>query len=208
MIQYLTGATGTYLETGIAADHNIGLMIQPGNGYYRRLAHYSAWGADNGAFSRTRVFDPAAFRRMLHRPELAASSSTCLFVAAPDVLFDAAATLQALPYWSDAIRSVGLPVALVAQDGLEVLLPRLNWSLFDVLFVGGTTAWKLGNQARSCVLHALRRDKRVHFGRVNSYKRLATANALGAHSADGTFLAFGPRTNVPRLLHWLKRLNE
>lgn len=46
-------------------------------------------------------------------------------------------------------------------------------------------------------------DRWVHMGRVNSKKRLDTARAMGCDSVDGTYLTFGPDTNLPRLLSWL-----
>lgn len=71
-----------------------------------------------------------------------------------------------------------------------------------VLFLGGTTEWKLGPVAASiCARHSA--DRWCHMGRVNSRRRLNHARAIGCHSADGTFLTFGPDTNLPQLLSWL-----
>jgi hypothetical protein len=42
-------------------------------------------------------------------------------------------------------------------------------------------------------------------GRVNSQKRFSYAQSIGCDSADGTFLAFGPTQNLPRLLSWVGR---
>ncbi len=50
--------------------------------------------------------------------------TVCLFVAAPDVVADAEATLDLFGGWRREIASQGLPVALVAQDGLESLKYR------------------------------------------------------------------------------------
>lgn len=43
-------------------------------------------------------------------------------------------------------------------------------------------------------------------GRVNSGRRLRTAAWFGADSVDGTYLAFGPDTNLPRIQGWLDHL--
>jgi hypothetical protein len=40
-------------------------------------------------------------------------------------------------------------------------------------------------------------------GRLNSRRRLRHAAAIGCHSADGTYLAYGPDKNLPKLLGWL-----
>lgn len=44
-------------------------------------------------------------------------------------------------------------------------------------------------------------------GRVNSLRRLRLAQAMGCDSADGTYLAYGPDRNLPRLLGWLREIN-
>lgn len=131
----------------------------------------------------------------------------CLFATAPDVLGDAAGTLARSEPWTGPMRAwFGLPVALVAQDGLERL--DVPWSDLDVLFIGGSTEWKLGTAARGLVAEAKARGKRVHMGRVNSLRRLRYAEAIGCDTADGTYLAFGPDLNLPRVLGWSRSVND
>jgi hypothetical protein len=208
VIRYLTGATGLYLEGGLSFERDIGLMIQPGNNYHGRVQHYPVWAADNGAFSSRRSFDAAKFRAMLAQGNLDFWRDTCLFVAAPDVVGDARATLRRFPEWAREIRDLGFPVALVAQDNLECVLEDVPWDLVDVLFVGGSTEWKINIGAEICVDYARALGKRTHMGRVNSCKRLTLANSWGVDSADGTFLAFGPRKNLPRLLRWFTKCQK
>ncbi len=43
---------------------------------------------------------------------------------------------------------------------------------------------------------------------MNSRKRLAHAIVVGAETADGTYLAFGPANNLPLLLGWLADLKQ
>jgi len=156
------------------------------------------WCADNGCFADK--WDEQAWWKFLvknaHRAE------TCLFAVAPDVVGDAAATLERSAPWLPKIRALGYPVAFVAQDGLELLTPP--WEDFDVLFIGGTTDWKLGEYVRLLVSEAKRRGKWVHMGRVNSERRYLYAAAIGCDSADGTFLTYGPEANLPRLLAWTR----
>jgi hypothetical protein len=47
------------------------------------------------------------------------------------------------------------------------------------------------------------RGLHVHMGRINTHRRPRYAAAIGCHSADGTYLAYGPDKNLPKLLHWL-----
>lgn len=217
MIKYLTGSTSAAVAE-LAHEHGIGLLVQPGNRYDLQVQDYPAWAGDNGVFTKTAGgFSPERFRAMLARPNLRAYADRCLFVVAPDVLHvrddgsvigDAAGTLAQFAAWSREIRAAGFPVALVAQDGLETMLDAVEWDLVDVLFVGGSTEWKLSDAARKCVAEAKRRGKRTHMGRVNSYKRLALAESWGIDTADGTFLKFGMRTNIPRLLAWFSKLRN
>lgn len=66
-----------------------------------------------------------------------------------------------------------------------------------------TTEWKLGKAAADLANQALSHGKWVHMGRLNSGKRFKYArDVVGCHSSDGTFLAFGPDTNLPRLYRW------
>lgn len=158
------------------------------------------WCADNGAFSDK--FDERTWWRFLNKH--AHDAATCLFATAPDVVGDAVATLERSRPWLPRIRELGYPAALVAQDGLENL--PVPWDEFDVLFIGGSTEWKLGAAARELVAEAKRRGKWVHMGRVNSEKRWRYADAIGVDSCDGTILTRGPKVNLPRVLAWT-RLN-
>lgn len=123
-----------------------------------------------------------------------------LFAVAPDVVGDAEATLTRSAEWLPIIRDLGFPAAFAAQDGLEHL--DIPWDEFDVLFIGGSTEWKLGPAARRIVLQAKQRGKHVHMGRVNSGKRLEYATAIGCDTADGTKITFGPDINLPIVLGW------
>ncbi|MDX2874466.1 hypothetical protein [Streptomyces ipomoeae] len=130
----------------------------------------------------------------------------CLWALAPDQPFDAAGTLiESLP-WLARIRELGVPAAYAAQDGCDApgLLP---WDAFDVLFLAGSTQWKLGPVAERLAREAKARGKNVHMGRVNSRMRLGIAEWFGCDTADGTYLAYGPDKNLPRLLRWLDELD-
>lgn len=156
---------------------------------------------DNCAFSGGYPGD-AAFLDYLtgHDPQ------RCRFVVAPDVVCDHEATLRRSLPMLQPIRDAGFPVAYVAQNGATPA--NLPWAMFDALFLGGDTAWKLGGEARALVPAAHRHSVCVHMGRVNSEKRLRYAEAIGCDSADGTYLAFGPNVNLPKLLGWLRSVDQ
>ncbi|MFL6125488.1 hypothetical protein [Actinophytocola sp.] len=123
-----------------------------------------------------------------------------MFVTAPDVVADAAATLTRSRPWLPRIRDFGLPAAFVAQDGLE--RNRVPWNAFDTLFIGGSTRWKLGAAATDLIGEAHARGKTVHMGRVNSRQRWVLAAERGVDSVDGTFLTYAPDANLARLHAW------
>lgn len=160
------------------------------------------WCADNGCFGKGWPGTTAWLdwlKRHTDRLHL------CAFATLPDVVGDAKATLaRSLPH-ADTLRSLGYPVALVAQDGLENL--PMPWDNFDVLFIGGTTEWKLGPAVRDMVGEARSAGKRVHMGRVNSLRRLRYADAIGCDTADGTHIIFSPSQNLPKVLGWLREVN-
>jgi hypothetical protein len=179
---------------------DLGFIDTPAQGRLRPPG--VTWCADNGAFSDR--FDEGKWWRFLVKH--AHESSTCAFAVAPDVVGDAATTIQRSLPWLPKIRALGYPAAFVAQDGQEAL--PVPWEDFDVLFIGGTTTWKLGPHARSIAAEAKARGKWVHMGRVNSERRFAYARAIGCDSVDGTFLTFGPDTNLPRLRTWLRGVDQ
>jgi len=163
---------------------NLGRLVQPR--HFPRIAETAArgtqWAADNDCFQG---LDIDGYCAMLDRLR---GVDGCLFVTVPDVVGDARETAYQFERWFSAPARRGLPVALVAQDGLERLGNWLNsvWPRIDALFVGGSTTWKLGVPAGALVAEAKRRGKWVHMGRVNSAKRIAYAKAIGCDSVDGT----------------------
>jgi hypothetical protein len=161
------------------------------------------WCADNSCFVNYPGDDEWLAWLTSYTPE---ERSRCLFAVAPDVVGDAAATLERSLPWLPRIRALGYPAAFVAQNGAETV--GVPWGEFDALFIGGDTAWKLGPHARTLAAEAKRRGKWVHMGRVNSERRLRYADAIGCDSADGTYIAFGPDLNLPTVLGWLRATND
>lgn len=139
------------------------------------------WAADNDAFSK---WDADRYRAML--VGLRGLSSRPLFVTAPDVVGDSAETLRRFREWRGELE--GLPVALVGQDGMQV--DDVPWPEVAALFLGGTTEWKMGDDAAALAREAKARGLWLHMGRVNSHRRLLYAKALGCDSADGTQLSW------------------
>lgn len=194
---YLTGATNDRDEPSLIAA-GVGLMIQPGNGYLKRLGRYPYWAADNGCFNpETYIGDDKWLDWVANLP-----TEGCLFVVVPDVSRkpdgtlggDPAATWEKFKELAPVVRSMGYPVALVAQNGMEDM-PNVQEQLeaCDVLFLGGDTAWKLGPDAEALVVKARALGKWVHMGRVNSFRRFHHGALIGCNSADGTYIKYRRR---------------
>lgn len=191
----VSGATKTVER--YKADPHLGRLLTPANGNRVEGLIESGlpWAADNAAFTR---FDEPAYRRMLDR---IAGRPGCRFVTAPDVVADADATLRLFRAWLPVLKAKNLPVALVAQDGLERL--PVPWDDIDALFIGGTTGWKLGDGAKALAAEAKAKGKWVHMGRVNSRTRIMFAASWRCDSVDGSGFSRWPDTRIPKGLRWI-----
>lgn len=181
----------------------LGMISTPAQG--NLIPHGSAWCADNGCFGNGYPGDDGYIAFLERNREHAAR---CLFAVAPDIAPAGPmpeSLRRSLPMLS-RIRGAGFRAALAAQNGAEHT--GLPWDEFDALFIGGDTPWKLGAGARMVIADARSHGKHVHMGRVNSLERLRYADYAGCHSADGTYLTFGPDVNLPHLLGWLRAVND
>lgn len=194
-MEYFATASGPKVRAAMDCGL-LGQIVTPATG--NRLEPGRRWCADNAAFTGGYPGDDAYLAWLTDRLPMVAE---CAFAVAPDVPFGAAATLKLSAPMLPRIRALGYPVALCAQDGLEDL--TVPWDDFDVLFIAGSTDWKLSPAAALIAREAKVRGKWVHMGRVNSWRRLQYAAAIGCDSCDGTYLAFGPDRNLPTLLDWL-----
>lgn len=173
----------------------IGQIVTPAAGNV--VVPGAQWIADNAVFGGKYPGNGRYLAWLASRPY----PDQCRFAVAPDVVADHEATLhRALPMLG-RIRSL-VPVAFVAQNGSTP--SWVPWPEFDALFIGGSTEWKLGPEARLMVKAARRNGKWVHMGRVNSQERYSYAERIGCDSVDGTYLAFGPNKNLPKVLWWTR----
>jgi hypothetical protein len=131
----------------------------------------------------------------------------CWGVVAPDVPFDAAGTLaESLP-WLARIRALAVPAVFCAQDGAERpgMIPWDHLGPNGVLFLAGTTEWKISEAAADLTAEATARGLRTHMGRVNTERRLRIAESFGVASCDGTTMAKSP-ANITAMVDALDRL--
>lgn len=245
-LTWLTGVSNDYTREAARDELYgcLGVLLGPktfgGPGtkanYTPHIPDYHAWALDNGCFSNHGAFDARSWLARLHwiYENVPEAHERCLFAVAPDVFDpvavcgDPGATLaRSLPLLPQ-IRSVGVPAALVFQDGLEEFpLDTIPWDAFDVAFIGGGDHFKLayphnwspGDQTitynRDCprtrrfmrlIWRCHQEGKAIHVGRVNTKIRLAYAILLGATSADGTLIGRAGRDGLDRIRRWMPSL--
>jgi hypothetical protein len=184
-----------------AMHPNLGRLIQPRHtSSIEKTAEAGIpWAADNDCFQG---LDEAAYVRMLDR---ITGLAGCLFVTVPDVVGDAEATFDLFDRWAPELEARNLPLALVAQDGLELELDRVEWDRLAAVFIGGTTEWKEGPEAAAIAREAAARGKWVHWGRVNTRRRFDLIVATGAASSfDGSKFARFRNTYLDGGLEWAR----
>jgi len=181
---------------------NLGRFVTPRN--TDRIEDWSALGrryaCDNDRFNC--AYTDRRFVRMCRRIAPGSDGRPlpgCLFVTVPDTVGDATATLTEFERWYPMLGTgcpFRLPLALVLQNGQEHL--PVPWSRIAAVFIGGDTAWKLGEHAARIVEEAKRRGKHIHMGRVNSDKRIRYAAEIGCDSVDGTGYSKFRAKRLPR----------
>lgn len=183
-------------------EGRLGCITTPKQG--NRIPDGSWWCADNGKFGKGWPGESAWFA-WLSRAADDTGRGRLLFATAPDVVGDSENTLrESLPFLPK-LRELSVPSAFVAQDGCSRwgLIP---WGEFDVLFIGGTDEFKLGEEGALVCEWARELGVPTHMGRVNSRKRIQLALDLGCATVDGTYLSFGPDVNLLRLIGFFNQL--
>ena len=155
---------------------------------------HKPWMLDNGVY--TGKFTPESWVVELER--WTDYKDTCIGIVIPDMVGDAAKTLERWNEFRDIPKDYGYPICFATQDGMK---PKdIPWGELDVLFIGGTDHHKLDGEADSLCNEAVDRKIWLHIGRVNSRNRLL--RFWFADSYDGTTLSIEPSIrNQRRILN-------
>jgi hypothetical protein len=140
---------------------------------YRRCPDVP-YALDNGCFAR---FERDAWMRLVEE----SYDDPPLFLTLPDIVGDAARTVELFHAFRHKVNGVRL--ALVLQDGIENV--EIPWNLLHCVFVGGSDDFKYSKEALAAARAAKMLDKWVHVGRVNTAKRVRNWIGL-ADSIDGS----------------------
>ena len=188
--------SGATVDVRKSDPQYVGVLFQPFDGNDTSITEGRTWAADNAAFSG---FDAKAYVRMLDRLR---GIPGCRWVAIPDVVGNHDETLRLFNLWAPMVKSLGFPVAFVAQDGCKV--NKVPWNTCDALFIGGTTAFKKSWIADEILAYAAARGKDRHVGRVNSFPRTAWFWNL-ALTIDGSGFSKWPK-RIQVFVEWAKTL--
>jgi len=156
-------------------NYNFGQLRTPLTAYGISGKEY---GLDNGCFSK---FESKKWRRLLNEAKEQELIDQPKFVCAPDIVGDARRTLELFDHFYDEIKP--LKVCLVLQDGIGNF--AIDWNKVDAVFVGGSDAFKIADEAINACKVAKMLGKWVHVGRVNTVQRVANWIGL-ADSIDGS----------------------
>lgn len=153
----------------------VGNLFSPGPGWWQRpIGEYAL---DNGRFAQGSEWRAHYLCDLYGRA--GAHCKPPRWALVPDVVGDWPATVREWGVWEPALRSLGWPLAVAVQDGSRPEDVRALGA--DVVFVGGSTAFKWSTFQRWC-------DEfpRVHIGRVNTPREGWRCYMAGAESIDGT----------------------
>jgi hypothetical protein len=181
-------------------ENGVGLLLTP---FSQRNASDRnwIWAADNGCFSSRWDYKTwITWLRGKQNPEEA------LFAVVPDSICNAVETREKWDNYFTSVSELGFKPGFVLQDNATD--NQIPWDQLECLFIGGSTEYKLSEDARLHVAKAKSMGKWVHMGRVNSKKRIEIAVQWGCDSVDGTFLAFGPDKNTPKLIKMVEHGNR
>ena len=158
---------------------------------------YLPYGLDNGiygAFTRQEPWNEERYFQQLSEYWRYLEQKP-LFCLVPDAVSDKDLTLQRWKQYSQRIRDLGFKtLAFAMQDGMSCSdVPDDA----QVVFIGGSTAWKRGISERVCGEFDY-----CHIGRVNMFLDLVWAHRLGASSCDGSGFGREP-ANISRLTNYL-----
>ena len=174
----------------------LAMLVSPGG--WR--APYGEFAIDNGRFAvwaRGKQWSEQDFLSLIERAM--EYRHLLRWIVVPDVVEDCEATHREWDAWEPRLRQYGVPLAFAVQDGEKAEnVPDGA----EVIFVGGTTAWKRRTMYGWC-----RFFPRVHIARINTERWLWNCDRCGAESCDGTGWTRGDKVQWSGLVRYLRRSN-
>jgi len=184
-MKILVGDTRSRKIIAFLCEHGWGRMLaeeRPVN-----LYPYEPWGFDNGAFESWKARKPFPEASFLRRLSVALKfNSDPILAVCPDIVAGGLKSLEFSVRWREKLPS--WPWYLAVQDPepgteneyREAVVEVAH--LFPGIFLGGTDKFKLQAYRWSRLAHHC--DKKFHYGRAGTLRKLAHAHAVEADSVD------------------------
>jgi len=172
----------------------VGNLWSPGRGV--TVWPFTPYALDNGAwvsFANQLEWSESRWRNLID--EVERKPFRPLWALVPDVVTDRERTIENWHRYAPVVQRAGISAAFAVQDGMS--LEDIPYNA-DVIFVGGSTAWKWRTLESWCAAFP-----RVHVGRVNSYQKLIRCWEAGAESTDGTGWFRGRHRQLDGLIEFL-----
>ena len=189
-MKILVGDTGSKANIKFLREHGWGRMFATRR---PRPYEFEPWGFDNGAFvawTRGESFPEEVFMRRLD--EALKVNSDPIVSVCPDIVAGGMKSLEFSVRCMERLPSYW-PWFLAVQDGMtqEGVLGVVH--LFSGIFLGGTNEFKLQAYRWSRLAHFA--DKKFHYGRAGTLRKIRHAWKVDADSIDSSF----PLWTVERL---------
>jgi hypothetical protein len=153
---------------------------------------YEPWAFDNGAyrdFLRKQPFDELAFMK---RMEMANSIGLPYMAVVPDIVMGGLKSLEYSMNWVDKMP-YDWQLYLAVQDGMTEADIEPVLYKFDGIFLGGSSKFKATGPYWCELAH--NSNKKFHYGRAGTLRKLKHAKDCNSDSCDSAF----PLWNINRL---------
>jgi hypothetical protein len=193
----LLGDTRSKTALKFMREHGWGRMFATARPTPQR---YEPWGFDNGAFDAWKKHKPFPEGKFLRRLDVALKvpkfwpffEGNPLLAVCPDIVAGGLRSLDFSLRWLEKLP-VYWPWYLAVQDGMSEKDVSKVLHLFHGIFLGGTDKFKLTAYRWSLLAHSF--DKRFHYGRAGTLRKIRHAWKVEADSVDSNF----PLWTVKRL---------
>jgi len=187
----------------------VGLLVTPTGkkNIGQQLGPHPYWiGVDNGCYNADSVDSFNQIEQKFIDLTYRLDPGRLAFVASPDIIADPDQTLELFYGWRPHFLHLRLRTALVLQDGMTT--QDIPWPELEAVFVGGTDQYKFSPDVYRICLQAKQHRKWIHFGRINSKRKLSLAHDYHAHSVDGLHWSFYTHKNLAQGIEWVQSIKS
>lgn len=181
-MKILLGDTRSAKNLRFIREHGWGRMFASAPPTPRQ---FEDWGYDNGAYDAFTHNKPFPETKFLRRLDVALKvNSDPILAVCPDIVAGGMRSLDFSVKWLERLPCFW-PWYLAVQDGMTQDAVLEVAHLFAGIFLGGTDKFKLTAYRWSRLAHFA--DKKFHYGRAGTLRKIRHAWAVEADSLDSNF---------------------